>query len=134
MTPVQATSGATDRAARQLLGALAAVDLVSGVACIVLAGPLGRWLGLDNPAYVAATGVALLGLAATGAMAWRARPHRLAALLRRQAALDAAFAGLLVGVAIVGGADRTGAALLVATAAAVVMVAAAQSRLAQRAA
>ena len=118
--------------ARRLLSLVVAVDVVGGLACVVLAGPIGDWFGLDRAAPVAVLGLAELALAATGWQASRTRPDRIGAALRRQAVLNAACAALLVVVAVAAGASAAGTAVLVVAAVAVAALAAAEAALAAR--
>jgi hypothetical protein len=132
-----ATATTTDRRqtaqgrARRMLSAIVPVDVVGGLACVLLAGPIRDAFGLDGAAPVVVLGVAQLALAATGWAASRARPDRLAAALRRQAALNAACAALLAAVAATG-ASAAGTAVLAAAAAAVAALAVAQAAMAAR--
>jgi hypothetical protein len=131
VAPVPISETAAQQATR-LLAVFAAVDLVSGLASILLARPLAEALGLASGTPVVLAGVALVALAATGGAAAGARPTRLAAGLRRQAVLDVAFAGLVAAIALAGDATRGGAALLLVAAGAVLALAAVEAALAQR--
>jgi hypothetical protein len=118
--------------ARRLFSLVVAVDVLGGLACLVLAGPIRDWFGLDRTAPVVVLGLAQLALAATGWQATRTRPNRIGAALRRQAVLNAACAGLLVVVAVAAGASAAGTAVLAVAAVTVAALAGAESALAAR--
>jgi hypothetical protein len=136
--PTPSTVAPTDRRAvargqaRRVLSTFVVVDVVGGLACVALAGPIRDLFDLGSAAPVVVLGLAQLVLAATGWAASRARPDRLGAAVRRQAVLNAACAGLLVAVAVTAGASAAGAALLAGAAAAVAALAAAEVLLAAR--
>jgi hypothetical protein len=136
--PTPTTADPSDRRevargrARRLLSSIVVVDLVGGLACVALAGPIRDLFDLDSAAPVVVVGLAQLALAVTGWAAFRARPDRLASALRGQAVLDAACAGLLVAVAVTAGASAAGTVVLAAAAAAVAALAAAEVALAAR--